>query len=461
MKSVPEQAQRLEEMEQTIRGWQSEVTEPTIELRRKIGDAKTMDDMADLVGEARGKVYFEKFRDIMSAFHNKEADLMAKRKADNAATVDNTGDMILITIFAAIVLSIAVALFLARHVLRLIGGEPDEISAIIEEVAAGDLTVDFSRCTNAQDCGIFFSMKNLALKLRSVVTDIVASTEKVSAGSTNISDSATNLSQSATHQAASIEETSSAMYEMTANIQQNTEIANTTQGIAAKAAADGEEGGKAVDDAVGAMKQIAEKISIIEEIARQTNLLALNAAIEAARAGEHGKGFAVVAAEVRKLAERSQTAAGEISGLSASSVEVAEKAGGIINQLVPDIKKTAELIQEINSASQEQNQGAMQVNQAIQQLDQVIQQNAGASEQMATTAGELNAQSEMMAQVVSFFYIGGEQKAAKRTAQAPRTPPPKPAAPKTAPARTLAAPASAGGGANLDMDSSDDEFERF
>jgi methyl-accepting chemotaxis protein len=195
---------------------------------------------------------------------------------------------------------------------------------------------------------------------------------------------------------------------MTSNIQQNTENARATEVIAKKASKDAQEGGEAVAQAVKAMKKIAGKISIIEEIARQTNLLALNAAIEAARAGEHGKGFAVVAAEVRKLAERSQSAAGEITQLSASSVVVAEQAGQLLSTLVPDIKKTADLIQEITAGSEEQNQGANQINQSIQQLDQVIQQNAASAQEMTSTAEELSSQASEMQQAIAFFDLGND-----------------------------------------------------
>ncbi|WP_235264124.1 methyl-accepting chemotaxis protein, partial [Geoalkalibacter ferrihydriticus] len=206
-------------------------------------------------------------------------------------------------------------------------------------------------------------------------------------------------------QAAAAEEASSSMEQMAANIRQNADNAMQTEKIAAKSAQDARQGGEAVGKTVTAMKQIADKISIVEEIARQTNLLALNAAIEAARAGEHGKGFAVVAAEVRKLAERSQTAAAEISDLSGSSVEIAEQAGKMLTQMVPDIQKTAELVQEIAAASKEQDAGAEQVNKAIQQLDQVIQQNASASEEMASTSEELSSQAEQLQQAIAYFKV--------------------------------------------------------
>ena len=199
------------------------------------------------------------------------------------------------------------------------------------------------------------------------------------------------------------------MEEMVSNIKQNADNAQQTNKIANKSAKDAQESGKSVVEAVSSMKEIASKISIIEEIARQTNLLALNAAIEAARAGEHGKGFAVVAAEVRKLAERSQKAAGEINQLSRTTVTVSEKAGEMLDKLVPDIQRTAELVQEITSASKEQDTGAEQINQALQQLEKVIQQNASASEEMAATTEQLTSQSDQLISALGFFRTGGDK----------------------------------------------------
>jgi len=256
------------------------------------------------------------------------------------------------------------------------------------------------------------------------------------------------------------------MEQMAANIRQNADNAMQTEKIASKSAEDAKKGGESVAKTLAAMKEIASKISIIEEIARQTNLLALNAAIEAARAGEHGKGFAVVAAEVRKLAERSQHAAAEISELSGSSVEVAEQAGRMLSEMVPDIQRTAELVQEISAASKEQDTGAEQVNQAIMQLDQVIQQNASASEEMASTSEELSSQAEQLQDTISFFKV--DTKAGSKVRHAPQPvakkkqaglPAPKPVFKKTK--KTT----SASSGLDLDLggDSSklDDEFERF
>ncbi|MEG3637819.1 HAMP domain-containing methyl-accepting chemotaxis protein [Magnetococcus sp. PR-3] len=323
----------------------------------------------------------------------------AKEQAQDA-------ELMLLIIFSAITL---IAIVIALLITRAIVPPLQAAVSLAKQVRDGDLTATVEINQKDEVGELVRALQAMMEKLREVIGQVSDAAQSVSSGSAELADSAQGLSQGATEQAASIEETSAAMEEMAANIQQNMESAASTQQISQKAAKDGAQGGRSVDDSVDAMKQIAEKIGIIEEIARQTNLLALNAAIEAARAGEHGKGFAVVAAEVRKLAERSQMAAGEISTLSASSTEVAEQAGTIINALVPDIKQTADLIEGIAASSAEQNQGASQVNGAIQQLDQVIQQNAGASEQMAATAEELNSQADRLTQAISFFHMNNQR----------------------------------------------------
>jgi methyl-accepting chemotaxis protein len=273
-----------------------------------------------------------------------------------------------------------------------------------EQIAGGDLTGSVAVLSDKDTLGQ--SLTTMLEKLRAVVADVKSAANNVASGSEQLATGAEQLSQGTTEQAASAEEASSSVEEMNATIKQNADNAQQTEKIAQKSSGDAMESGKAVSETVVAMKNIADKISIIEEIARQTNLLALNAAIEAARAGEHGKGFAVVASEVRKLAERSQTAAGEISKLSKSSVEVAERAGQMLAKLVPDIQKTAELVQEISAASREQTTGADQINSAIQQLNQVIQQNAGAAEEMSSTAEELSSQAEQLQSTIAFFKDG-------------------------------------------------------
>ncbi|MBI9092083.1 MAG: methyl-accepting chemotaxis protein [Desulfobacterium sp.] len=279
-----------------------------------------------------------------------------------------------------------------------------------DRLSQGDMTVRIQIPGKDEVGQLMLALQTMVHKINEVITDVKYASDNVASGSIELSSTAEELSQGSSEQAASGEQAAASMEEMSANIRQNADNAQQTENISIQAADDAEKGGGAVEKTVVAMKQIAEKISIIEEIARQTNMLALNAAIEAARAGEHGKGFAVVADAVRKLAERSQVAAGEISKLSSTSVDIAENAGKMLTKIVPDIRKTAELVQEINASSAEQNTGADQINQALQQLDQVIQQNASASEEMSSTAEELSAQAEQLKETISFFKIKESEK---------------------------------------------------
>jgi methyl-accepting chemotaxis protein len=259
--------------------------------------------------------------------------------------------------------------------------------------------------------GAFGEMKeyvnNTVAKLSQVVAEVNSGAEALAGASEEVSATAQSLSQASSEQAAGVEETSASVEQMTASISQNTENAKVTDSMATKAAGEATEGGEAVKATVTAMKQIAQKIGIIDDIAYQTNLLALNAAIEAARAGEHGKGFAVVAAEVRKLAERSQVAAQEIGTVASSSVELAERAGKLLDEMVPSIKKTSDLVQEITAASEEQSSGVGQINAAVGQLSQTTQQNASSSEELAATAEEMSGQAEQLQQTMSFFKLAG------------------------------------------------------
>ncbi|QOZ47356.1 methyl-accepting chemotaxis protein [Bradyrhizobium sp. CCBAU 53340] len=276
-------------------------------------------------------------------------------------------------------------------------------AAVANEIAQGNLTIEAKPLSDKDTLGL--ALESMVEKLRQIVSEALTAAQNVSAGSQELSASAEQLSQGATEQASSAEEASSSMEEMASNVKQNADNANQTEKIAAQSAKDAEASGAAVGRAVNAMQTIAEKITIVQEIARQTDLLALNAAVEAARAGEHGKGFAVVASEVRKLAERSQAAAAEIGTLSADTVKVAQEAGVMLSKLVPDIKKTAELVEEITAACREQDVGSSQINQAIQQLDKVGQQNASASEQVSSTSEELASQAEQLQSTIAYFRI--------------------------------------------------------
>ena len=381
---------------------------------------------------------------------------LASARDDANSLTSQANSIIVGTIIVAVILGVFIAVILAAIISKpVIKGV-----SFAEAMAKGDFTKTLD-INQKDEIGVLAqALNNMVTTLREVVGNVATATSNIASGSEELSASSQSLSQGATEQAAAIEEVSSSMEEMSSNIKQNAENSQQTQKIAVQAAKDAQEGGVAVGKAVVAMKNIAEKISIIEEIARQTNLLALNAAIEAARAGEHGKGFAVVAAEVRKLAERSGNAAGEISELSSSTVNISEKAGEMLTKLVPDIQRTADLIQEIAAASAEQNSGAEQINKAIQQLDQVIQQNASASEEMASTSEELSSQAQQMQQTMSFFRVGDGSGQLQR--HKPMALPAGPSAKAHKPTAHAAA-TKKGGGVNLDLNSGadDDEFEKF
>jgi methyl-accepting chemotaxis protein len=325
----------------------------------------------------------------------------------------------------AIVASIAFAVFIMRSVLMQLGTDPLELVRVTRAIAEGKLGVRFGG--TIREGSVYGAMLAMVQKLVAVIGEVSEAAYNVSSGSRELNSTAESVAHGANHQAAGVEEVSASVEEIVSSIQQNSENAAQTEAISRKASQDAEEGGRAVSATVSAMRDIADKISVIEEIARQTNLLALNAAIEAARAGEQGKGFAVVAAEVRKLAERSGQAAAEISELSVNSVAVAEKAGTMLEKMVPDILKTAELIQEISAASNEQSAGASQINHGIQALDTTIQQNASASEELASTAEELSGQAQQMQITVSFFDLEGahDRHAASARALPPASPPEK------------------------------------
>ena len=333
------------------------------------------------------------------------------------ALADEKGVVNLLVIMATIafVLGALIAFWITRSVMNQLGADPAEVRALAEDIASGDLTADLSNVDPKKRVGVYGAMIDMQAKLIDVVEQIQGNSNQISSAAVQVSDTANSLSEAANEQAASVEETSASVEQMGASISQNSENSQTTDKIATESASAAADGGKAVEETVNAMMQIAERITIIEDIAYQTNMLALNAAIEAARAGEHGKGFAVVAAEVRKLAERSQVAASEISTLTGDSVKVAEKAGMLLEKMVPDISRTADLVQEITAASEEQSSGVSQINSAMRQLDTVTQQNAAGSEELAATAEEMQAQSENLQQAVAFFTLSDDASAIAST----------------------------------------------
>ena len=379
--------------------------------------------------------------------------LVAQRK-NEIKTIRTNIERIIIAELLVFVLSVIVLFIAIRKMIALLRG----VESASEKAASGDLSANAVVASGDEIGTMAASFNRMIDKMKSVIQEVQAITDNVASGSQQLSATAQQISQGAAEQAASAEEISASMEEMTSSIRQNSYNAMQTEKISIKSSADAKDGGTSVIETVAAMKEIASKISIIEEIARQTNLLALNAAIEAARAGAQGKGFAVVASEVRKLDERSQAAAGEISSLSTRSVAIAEQAGEMLAKMVPDIQKTSELVQEITAASKEQDAGSGQINKAIQQFDQVIQQNASASEEMASTSEELYNQAERLQHSISFFNIGNQvRQSASGNSRNP------------AGKKQVEAAAHSGkrrsGGVHLQLatgsDHMDDEFEKF
>jgi len=361
-----------------------------------------------LMKGADGQSGFDRDSEVISSeLHKFRDQQLAKANritAGAASAASFTMDMMLAGSLVAILLAVILGFLITRSLQRQLGGEPVVVAGIARRIAGGDLMIKVQTHDKDQS-SLMFAMKGMVGKLSQVITEVRNAADSLSKASEQVNSTAQGMSQASSEQAASVEETSASVEQMSASVNQNSDNAKITNGMASKAAREATEGGESVKQTVEAMQQIAKKISIIDDIAYQTNLLALNAAIEAARAGEHGKGFAVVASEVRKLAERSQMAAQEISEVASSSVEMAEIAGKLLDEMVPSINKTSDLVQEISAASEEQLSGIDQINNSMMQLNDITQQNASASEELAATAEEMSIQAEQLQQTMHFFKV--------------------------------------------------------
>ena len=344
------------------------------------------------------------YRASWAKFSDLQSDAV-QRSIRQSAEAYSRARLVALVVFVMILLLAAGAAF---AVTRTITAPIQHAVEHAEAISAGDLNRTFQVTDRSETGKLLQSMSDMTTRLSAIIRDVREGSNAMASAAAQVSSSAQSLSQGTSEQAASAQETSASLEEMNASITQNAENSRKVEQVAGAGAHSAEESGTAVQETVGAMKQIASKISVIDDIAYQTNLLALNAAIEAARAGDQGRGFAVVAVEVRKLAERSQLAAKEISDLASRSVAVAERSGQLLADLVPAIRRTAELVQEVTAASAEQSSGVTQISRAMSQVDSVTQRNASSAEELSSTAEELAGQSAQLQQLMTFFRVADD-----------------------------------------------------
>lgn len=400
---VKEKQSYLNEIQTLFSDYQNSVNKSFEELISLIrtSDLETIEAEINTIDKEIDSKLFFMIDKLVEVEHNMNELIVENAKSSIQQSISNSERMSIILMIIGLVVAVIISITLAGSITKPIV----VLKGIIEQLGAGKLQQEFNYSSNDEVGDMTRSLKSMTENLNRILSEIYEGSDNIVNASMQISTSSQQLSQGASEQASSVEEVSSTMEEMTANIEQNSANANQTHKISTNARNGINIVNSKALEAIDANQRISEKIGVINDIAFQTNILALNAAVEAARAGEHGKGFAVVAAEVRKLAENSKGAAEEIVNLSHNSLKLTQEAGEKLGEMLPEIEKTSNLIQEISAASNEQNNGAGQVNSAIQQLNGVTQQNAAASEELATNAEEMSSQAEQLKQAISFFDV--------------------------------------------------------